>query len=102
MTDKGWLGFAVQLKFMQIHGQFPDCHDESDPKAARWAAAQIGGTVEALSAYDFAGGQSQRHRQTIHRFLGFRPAAWSDLKQLAQWLNDEVLPYDPQARHGRI
>ena len=31
MTDKGRLGFAIQLKFMQLHGRFPERHDEIDP-----------------------------------------------------------------------
>jgi hypothetical protein len=35
MTDKGRLGFAVQLKFMQLHGRFPERHDEIDPNAAQ-------------------------------------------------------------------
>ena len=26
MTDKGRLGFAIQLKFMQLHGRFPERH----------------------------------------------------------------------------
>lgn len=34
MTDKGRLGFAVQLKFMQVHGRFPEHHDEIDPTPA--------------------------------------------------------------------
>lgn len=101
MTDKGRLGFAVQLKFMQILGRFPEHSDEIDPGAVRWMASQIGATAETLSAYDVTGRQSQRHQRIIRRFLGFRPATGSDLKQLTQWLNDEVLPYDPQARHGR-
>jgi len=32
MTDKGRLGFAVQLKFMQLHGRFPEQHTEIDLK----------------------------------------------------------------------
>ncbi len=35
MTDKGRLGFALQLKFMQIHGRFPERHVEIDPNASR-------------------------------------------------------------------
>jgi hypothetical protein len=101
MTDKGRLGFAAQFKFMQIHGRFPERHDEIDPKAARWLASQIGATAQTLSAYDFAGRQGRRHRRILRVFLGYRPATGRDLEQLAQWLNDEVLPYDPQARHGR-
>lgn len=35
MTDKGRLGFAIQLKFMQLHGRFPERHDEIDPNATQ-------------------------------------------------------------------
>ena len=38
MTDKGRLGFAVQLKFMKLHGRFPERHDEIDPNAVQYPA----------------------------------------------------------------
>jgi hypothetical protein len=40
MTDRGRLGFAAQLKFMQIHGRFPERHEEIDPNATQWLGAQ--------------------------------------------------------------
>jgi Domain of unknown function (DUF4158) len=100
MTDKGRLGFAVQLKFMQLHGRFPERHDEIDPNATQWLGVQVGAPVAMLSAYELDGRQGRRHRQEIRSFLGFRPATGSDLKVLGQWLNEEVLPFDPQAHHG--
>ncbi len=100
MTDKGRLGFAAQLKFMQIHGRFPERHEEIDGNATQWLGAQIGAPVAMLCAYELDGRQGRRHRRTIRRFLGFRPATGNDLKLLGQWLNEEVLPFDPQARHG--
>ena len=101
MTDKGRLGFAIQLKFMQLHGRFPERHDEIDPSVAQGLAAQLGTTVDALSAYELNGRQGQRHRRTIRVFLGFRPTTGNDLQELDQWLCRDVLPFDPQARHGR-
>ena len=101
MTDKGRLGFAIQLKFMQVHGRFPERHDEIDPNATQWLAGQLGTTTEALSSYSLNGRQGQRHQRTIRVFLGYRPATGGDLKQLNQWLCNDVLPFDPQARHGR-
>ena len=101
MTDKGRLGFAIQLKFMQLHGRFPERHDEIDPNATQWLAGQLGTTTEALSSYELNGRQGQRHQRTIRVFLGYRPATGDDLKQLNQWLCKDVLPFDPQARHGR-
>lgn len=100
MTDKGRLGFAIQLKFMQLHGRFPEHYGDIDPDAVQWLAGQLGTTTETLSSYEFSGRQGQRHQRTIRVFLDYRPATGNDLKQLNQWLCDEVLPFDPQARHG--
>jgi hypothetical protein len=100
MTDKGRLGFALQLKFMQIHGRFPEQHTEIDPNATQWIARQLSAPSAPLSGYELDGRQGRRHRQTIRRFLGFRPATAADLKRLGYWLHEEVLPFDPQAQHG--
>jgi len=97
---RGRLGFAIQLKFMQLHGRVPERHEEIDSNATRWLGMQLGARVELLSDYELDGRQGRRHRQTIRSFLGFRPATGNDLKVLGQWLNEEVLPFDPQARHG--
>lgn len=90
MTDKGRFGFAVQLKFMEMHGRFPEHQDEVDPNATQWLAKQLGTTTESLSSYEFGGRQGQRHRRTIRVFLGFRRATGIDLQQLVQWLCDDV------------
>ncbi len=104
MTDKGRLrgrlGFAIQLKFMQLHGRFPERHAEVDPAAAQWLATQLHSPVELWSTYEPTSRQGQRHQRTIREYLGFRPVTVNDLRVLAQWLNEEVLPFDPQARHG--
>ena len=45
MADKGRLrgrlGFAIQLKFMQLHGRFPECHEEIGSAATQWLATQL-------------------------------------------------------------
>ena len=99
MTDKGRLGFAIQLKFMQIHGRFPE-RDEMDPKALHWVATQLGFAPETLSTYQPLDRQGRRHRRIIRRHLGFRPASHADRTRLTQWFIDEILPVDPKARHG--
>lgn len=101
MSSKGKLGFAVQLKFMEIHGRFPDSHDEIDPHAVQWLASQLKSISEVLLSYKFVDRQGRRHRRTIRVFLGFRPSTVIDLQRLSQWLCDDILPFDPQARHGR-
>jgi len=100
MTDKGRLGFALQLKFIQIHGRFPEQHEEIDPNATLCIARQLGALNATLSSYELDGRQGRRHRQAIRRYLGFRPATAADLERLGHWLHEEVLPFDPQAQHG--
>lgn len=101
MTNKGMLGFAVQLKFMEMRGRFPENHDEIDPNAVQWLASQLKTTSEVLLTYKFVGRQGRRHRRAIRIFLGFRPSTIIDLQRLSQWLCDNILPFDPQAHHGR-
>ena len=101
MTDKGRLAFAIQLKFMELHGRFPERHDEVDPTTVMWVASQLDVAGSAFAAFELDGRQGRRHRRTIRTFLGFRPATAGDLERLALWLSDHVLRLDPQARHGR-
>jgi TnpA family transposase len=101
MTDKGRLGFAIQLKFRQIRDRYPEYLDEINPTVVHWVADQIGVSVTTLSAYELDSRQGQRHRQVIRRHLGYQLPKGSDLKRLTTWLVDDVLSFDPQARHGR-
>lgn len=101
MTNKGMLGFAVQLQFMEMRGRFPENHDEIDPNAVQWLASQLKTTSEVLLSYKFLGRQGRRHRRAIRIFLGFRPSTIIDLQRLSQWLCDNILPFDPQAHNGR-
>lgn len=71
MTDKGRLGFAIQLKFMGMYGRFPSSGKDVSMDVIQYLAQQLG-----LSAD-------------------------SDLRQLFDWLCAEVLPLDPKAHHAR-
>lgn len=101
MADKGRLGFAIQLKFRQVCGRYLDSFDEISPDVVQCVADQIGVAATTLSTYDLASRQGQRHRQVIRRHLGYQLPSGNDLKRLATWLTNEILPFDPQARHGR-
>lgn len=101
MTDKGRLGFAIQLKFRQIYGRYPERLDEVAPAVMEWVAEQIGVSPLTLAGYEFNSRQGQRHRRFIRHHFGYRLPSSSDLKRLATWLSDDVLPFDPKARHGR-
>ena len=101
MTDKGRLAFAVQLKFMELYGRFPERHDEVDSGALNCLATQLNTGIEGFTAVDLNGRQGRRHRRSIRVFLGFRPATGADIQRLSDSLVSDVLPFDPQARHGR-
>ena len=101
MTDKGRLAFAVQLKFMELYGRFPELHNEVDPAALDCVATQLNTTIDGFTAVDLNGRQGRRHRRSIRVFLGFRPHTGSDIQRLSESLVSDVLPFDPQARHGR-
>jgi len=62
MTDKGRLGFAAQLKFMQIYVRFPERCEEIDSNVTRWLGVQLGTAVDTLCDYEFDGRQNATHR----------------------------------------
>ena len=99
-TDTGRLGFALQLKFRQINGRYPERPDAIGPHIVEALAKQVGIDAATLSTYDLDSRQSQRHRQVIRRFLGYQLPTGPDLARLRDWLASDVLPYDPQALHG--
>lgn len=92
MTDKGRLGFATQLKCIDIHGRFPEHHNEIDPQARHgrelafdWCATQrmeppasahleriIRSTVHHYETQQFATIEARltaRHRASISRLI---------------------------------
>ncbi|PRP68684.1 DDE transposase [Chromobacterium amazonense] len=99
--DKGRLGFALQLKFRQIYGRYPERLDEFHQSAIDAIATQVGVDKSALLAYELDSRQGQRHRKVIRHYLGFQLPTGHDLAQLRTWLACDVLPFDPQAHHGR-
>ena len=101
MTDKGRLGFALQLKFRQVNGRYPERLDEIVAPVVEVLAKQVGIDAGTLSTYELDSRQSQRHRQMIRRFLGYQLPTGPDLVRLREWLTRDMLPFDPLARHGR-
>ena len=91
MDDKSCLGFAIQFKFRQIHGRYPDHFNEISPTAVQWIADQVAVSATTLSAYELNSRQAQRHRQVIRRYLGYQLPNGNDLKRLATWLTDDIL-----------
>ena len=87
MTDAGRLGFAIQLKFRQTYGHYPESISELPSGMVRVIAEQIGCVSVPFENYPLQGRQAQRHRQNIRRYLGVRLPNKNDITQLTAWLS---------------
>lgn len=101
MTDTGRPGFALQLKFRQVQGHYPDpVHDDFPSGIVHTIAERVGCTSVSPENYPFQGRQAQRHRQHIRRYLGVRLPSKADIARLKAWLTEFILPLIPQAVRG--
>ncbi len=102
MTDTGRLGFALQLKFRQVQGHYPDSVHDFPSGIVHTIAEQVGCASVSPENYPFQGQQAQRHRhrQHIRRYLGVRLPSKADIARLSAWLTEFILPLNPQAVHG--
>ena len=82
MTDKGRLGFALQLKFRQVNGRYPERLDEIVAPVVEVLAKQVGIDACTLSTYELDSRQSQRQSHMIRRFLGYQLPTGPDLVRL--------------------
>ena len=78
ITDVGRLGFALQLKFRQVQGYYPDSVHDFPSGIMHIIAEQIGCASVSPENYPFQGRQAQRHRQNIRRYLGVRLSSKAD------------------------
>lgn len=60
MTDTGRLGFAIQLKFRQVQGHYPESLNDFPSGVVHAIAGQIGCTSVSLENYPLQGRQAQR------------------------------------------
>jgi len=100
MTDTGRLRFAIQLKFRQVQGHYPESIHDFPSGIVHAIAEQIGCSPLVLENYPLQGRQAQRHRQHIRRYLGVRRPNKADIARLNIWLTEFILPLNPQAVHG--
>lgn len=82
MTDKGRLGFAVQLKFRQVCGRYSESMDDILLDVVQYIAEQVEVTFSSLDNYPLQGRQAQRHRQNIRRYLNVRLPNKADVTHL--------------------
>ena len=88
------LGFALQLKCLELEGRFPGNRGEIAKTVLRFVARQLDLPTEPLSSYDWGGRTSDRHRATIRTHLGFMPSRVADADRLKAYLIKDVIPRD--------
>jgi TnpA family transposase len=100
-TERGSIGVAVLLKFFRLNGRFPRHHRDVPGPVLAFIGEQLSVAPTAWFDYDLKGRSSQRDREHIRAFLGFRPITVTDEERLREWLQHEVVPLGQDSRHLR-
>jgi TnpA family transposase len=91
-SDQNKLGFAILLKYFQLENHYPKHVKFIDPLMLNTIANQLNIFPSFINNFDWEGRSTQRFRQEIRRFLGYREATQSDIKDLKLWLSANVFP----------
>ncbi len=86
------LGFAVQLKFLEHEGRFPQHRGEIAATVIEFIANPLAVSPSSLRDYDWNGRVARRHRAELRELTGFRPATSQDAEQLKAYLLKAVAP----------
>lgn len=100
-TERGQMGFAVCLKFLQIEGRFPAYHREVPWLAVDFIADQLNLPASAWLDFPMKKGSNERIRAEIRAYLGFHPITLTDTEQLKNYLLTHVVPLNQDTRHIR-
>jgi TnpA family transposase len=98
-TGANRLGFAILLKFFQLEVRFPQQNSDIPKPIVVHLAKQVDVPWEKYHIYDWQGRNIKYHRSQIRSFLGFRKAAVSDAKEMANWLLEHVLGHEQDIEH---
>ncbi|MBD8524423.1 Tn3 family transposase [Pseudomarimonas arenosa] len=90
------LGFALQLKFLQIEGRFPEGRRDIPAIPVRFVAEQIGGHAKHISGYDIDGRTARRDRSLIREALKYHAANDNDSRRMLDWLVADILTRGPE------
>ncbi len=90
--ERNHLGLAIQLKYYQYTGQFPQSPSDIPKTVLHYLCDQLDNALPELEQYAWSGRSGNRHRQEILAFLGIRRVSMQDKKHLTQWLVDNVFP----------
>jgi TnpA family transposase len=93
-TGPGRLGFALLLKFFDLHGRFPTAADDLPAAAVEYVSHLVDVPAGELERYGWSGRTIEYHRAQIRSARGFREAILEDEERMAQWLADELCPVE--------
>ena len=88
------LGFALLLKFFDLHACFPRTPVDFSTEVVTYVAAQVGVDPELFEAYEWSGRAIERHRAQIRSAFGFREFTRNDEAKITDWLAREVCPVE--------
>lgn len=89
------LQFAVMLKFFRLENRFPANSDLVSPDLIQFISTQLSINSKMVENVDWENRTSQRFRQEIRDFLGYRKASIEDSEKLSAWLIEHTLPKAP-------
>ena len=89
-SDKNRLGFAVLLKYFQLENHYPKHVKFIDPLMLNTISKQLNITPSLIDHFDWEGRSTERFRQEIRGFLGYREAIKNDIENLKSWLSKNV------------
>jgi hypothetical protein len=91
-SDKNRLDFAVLLKYFQLENHYPKHIKFIDPLMLNSIANQLNIFPSFINHFDWEGRSTERFRQEIRDFVGYRQASKKDVYNLKLWLFKNVFP----------
>lgn len=87
---KNQLCFAVMLKHFQLEGHHPRATKYIDPLLITCLAKQLQMKTCYFVLFDWEGRSTERYRNEIRHFCGYRLARQSDIAKMKAWLADSI------------
>src|SRR3990167_2875758 len=101
-TDKNRLGFAVLLKYFQLESRYPKHIKFIDPLMLNTLANQLNIAPSMINQFDWEGRSTERFRQEIREFLGYRKVTSNDIYDFKAWLFKNIFPKEIKFKHLKI
>lgn len=89
-TDSDRLGHILLLKYFQYQFRFPRSKDDIPEFVVNHIAKQLKLSAKIFDEYELTSRTSERHRQKVRSYLGFRVSNSEDREKLEKWLLSHV------------